>query len=456
MKFWQAFLTLLTIMLLFLAFTACMPISDANFRPLVTASPTTGVAAQQDAEAYARQFGISKDEALQQVGAQDEIGELNATLEREQAETFAGLWIQHDPVFRLVLAFTRDGKQILQPYLNHKSWGDQVEVRTFPHSLADLKTAQQKVSQAAETLGIPISSSISVMDNRVTVQVGNPDLFRKAVRAAGQTLPDLVDIVANDPNHLTDTLRSQVDTYWGPEGQTIYFPKQAPTNVSLTALMEGTLILDSNGCLRVKVERGDTPLVLWRYGFTLQVDGDRVEVHNDKGQLVARVGEPVRMGGGSAPNPVDDGLSIATCPGPFWALGDIEPLTAQAIPDIIVQPLQIRQGDPANSLINSFLLQQSRPAPEEGSLTGLLTVDQDGCLRVDGYTVLWPPDVWPRDDPDRLRFVRLDGSRETTVAALGRDVWLSGSQRQPEDYRYFENKVPCSGPYWGVATIKER
>jgi hypothetical protein len=414
------------------------------------------VAAQQDAEAYSKRFGVSKDEALQQLGTQDEIGELNATLEREQAETFSGLWIQHEPKYRIVVAFTRDGEQIIQPYLNHKSWANQVEIHTFPHSLAELKTAQQRVSQVAETLGIPITSSVSVMDNRVTVQVGNPDLFREAVRAAGQTLPDLVDIVANDPNHLTDTLRSQVETYSGTEWQTIYFPRQAPTNVYLTALMEGTLILDSNGCLRVKVEQGDAPLVLWRYGFTLQVDGDRVEVQNDRGQAVARVGEPVRMGGGSAPNLVDNRLSIATCPGPFWALGDIEPLTAQAIPDITVQPLQIRIGDLANSAVNSFFLQQSRPAPEEGSLTGLLTVDQDGCLRVDGYAVLWPPDVWPRDDPDQLRFVRLNGRSETTVAALGRDVWLSGSQRQPEDFRYFKNKVPCSGPYWGVATIKER
>lgn len=338
MKFWHNHLNIFATLLILLAFSGCVPTSGAGSGPVAAASPTTGAAAQQDAAAYARQFGVGQDEALQQLGAQDEIGELNAALEREQAETFAGLWIQHDPEYRVVVAFTRNGERIISPYLNNKSWAKQLEIRTFPHSLADLKAAQQKASQVAETLGIPITSSISVMDNRVTVQVGNPNLFKEAVCAAGKTLPDLLDIVANDPNHLTDTLRGQVETYPGPSGQTIYFPRQAPTNVYLTALMEGTLILDSNGCLRVKVVRGDAPLVLWRYGFTLQVDGDRVEVCNDKGQAVARVGEPVRMGGGSAPNSGDDGLSIATCPGPFWALGDIEPLTAQAIPDIIVQP----------------------------------------------------------------------------------------------------------------------
>ncbi len=456
MKLWQSYRNIFVTLLILLAIVGCVTTSGAGSGPVATANPTTGVAVQQDAAAYSKQFGVGQEQALPQLGAQDEIGELNAALEREQAETFAGLWIQHEPEYRVVVAFTRDGERIIHPYLNNKSWGDQVEIRTFPHSLADLKAAQQKASQVAETLGISITSSISVMDNRVTVQVGNPNLFREAVRAAGQTLPDLVDILANDPNHLTDTLHGQVETYPGPDGQTIYFPRQAPTNVYLTALMEGTLILDSNGCLRVEGARGDAPLVLWRYGFTLRVEGDRIEVHNDKGQAVARVGEPVQMGGGSAPNPIDDGLPIATCPGPYWTLGDIESLTSQAIPDITVQPLQIHQGNDANSVVNSFFLQQSRPAPEEDSLPGLLTVDQDGCLRVDGYTVLWPPDVWPRDDPDRLRFVHLDGSGETTVAALGRDVWLSGSQRQPEDYRYFENKVPCSGPYWGVASIKER
>jgi hypothetical protein len=65
------------------------------------------VAAQQDAEAYSKRFGVSKDEALQQLGTQDEIGELNATLEREQAETFSGLWIQHEPKYRIVVATPR-------------------------------------------------------------------------------------------------------------------------------------------------------------------------------------------------------------------------------------------------------------------------------------------------------------------------------------------------------------
>jgi hypothetical protein len=449
------FIKLATLILATLVFlNACATIPPPQVQQPLAEEPTPEAALRSDAAEYAEQFGVSQEEALRRFRVQDEAGELNAALQEGEPETFAGLWIQHEPDFRVVAAFTRDAEQTIQPYLEGKSWADLVEVRTFPYSLAELEAAQQQVMQASETLGVSSTSSISVTENRVVVEVGNPELFLDELQAAGLKLPETVNIVAMDPGNITSTLRGGVDTFERPDGEMIYFPRQAPTNAFMAALLQGTLALDANGCLRVEGEGGSAPLILWRHDFTLNIEGETIEVLDGAGEVVGRVGEDIRMGGGEASDQGIPGMPIEACPGPFWALGDIEPLEAQAVPDIFVDPLEILAADGNGTATQGTFLYQSKPAPEEEVLTGPLAVDQDGCLKVGEYTILWPPGVWPRQDPPPLHFVRVEGDTETTVAALGEEVRLSGAERLPGDYRFFENKVRCAGPYWGAASVE--
>ncbi|HZE20617.1 MAG TPA: hypothetical protein VE082_01060, partial [Desulfobaccales bacterium] len=313
-------------LMIFLAalLAACAPAGPASGAPQETLHPTPGAALQADAAQYASRYGISLDEALSRASLQDEIGQLNAALQQKEAATFAGLWIQNEPEYRVVVAFTRDGKRTIRPYLNGKSWADLVEFKTFPYSLKQLQAAQEQAGQMAQALGISITSYINVKTNRVTLVVGNPGLFLDEIRAAGQALPEPVDVVAIDPDHLSGTLRGSVETYPGPDGRTIYFPMQPPTNVYLTALMEGTLVLDSNGCLRVETPGGVSPLVLWHHDFELRVEGEQIDVLDGEGRVVGRVGEAIRMGGGEAPAVSIPGLPREACPGPYWELGQIE------------------------------------------------------------------------------------------------------------------------------------
>jgi hypothetical protein len=319
-----AFLILLT-----LALGACTPGQQAQTEPTALDDPTPGPALQADAAEYARQTGVSQEEAQRRLRLQNEFGGLNELLQSEQRQTFAGLWIQHEPDYRLVVAFTQDGEQTLQPYLEGKSWAELVEIKTFAHSLAELKAAQWQAMKIADTLKIPINSGIDEHENRVTVVVGNPELFLEEMHAAGLELPEPVQLVAIDPENLTDTLRGEVETYQGPNGQTIYFPKQAPSNSSMLALQDGTLILDENGCLRVQGRNGSADLILWRSDFELQVGSEGIEVLNDEGQVAARVGEGVRMVGGEGALNTIPGMPLEACPGPYWSMGDIEPLDAK-------------------------------------------------------------------------------------------------------------------------------
>jgi hypothetical protein len=278
-----------------------------------------------EAAEFARQLGISEAEALRRLEAQGEIGELNRALQEGEPETFAGLWIRHDPVFRVMVAFTEDEEQTIRPYLEDIPWAGFVELRRFTYSLRELEAAQQQAIQSANALGLSTISYLSVPENRVTIEVGNPDLFLEEMRQSGWTPPEMVDVMAIDPNRLSDTLRGGVETYQGPDGETIYFPKQPPVGAYMQALLEGQLVLDPDGCLRVEAMGIYSYLVLWHHDFELRIDGDSIEILDGNGQVVAGVGEAVSMGGGGSSAGSIPDMPIEACPEPYWALGDILP-----------------------------------------------------------------------------------------------------------------------------------
>ena len=138
------------------------------------------------------------------------------------------------------------------------------------------------------------------------------------------------------------------------------------------------------------------------------------------------------------------GLAQANCPGPYWVAGNVETLVEQAIPDIYVNPFS------SNDHILAVFMQQSRPSDVEGTISGKLSVDSKGCLRVGDYAVFWPPGAYLRENP-----LRIFADRNTLIAQIGDTIELSGAEKQPQDYRYFDNKVSCSGPYWGAGEMGE-
>ena len=51
-------------------------------------------------------------------------------------------------------------------------------------------------------------------------------------------------------------------------------------------------------------------LLIWPYGFRVEVEGEVVRVWDDADRLVGMVGEPVSMGGGEYP--IGDGFTNGT------------------------------------------------------------------------------------------------------------------------------------------------
>lgn len=450
--------TFLLALLLLLALAACLgssgdndepSLADTTTRPQLTPTPLDpDDPLVRDAAAFAEQEGLSLEEAVRRLEFQDTIGDIQPALMADLPETYAGLWVEHQPQYRIVIALTEGDESTIQPYVVGKAWADYVEVRPADYTLAQLREAQQEASRIAGQLNLTLTTAVDVRQNVVELTVGNPELFQATLEAAGLDLPQAVIIrPISVTGPLPDTNQGVLLEASAADGRTIYLPKQPPTAESMAALMEGELI-EVNGCLRATDESyREGFLILWPYDSDIRVSDNTIEVLNGAGQIVARVGEPLRLGGGAMESAASmagfdeliPGLPLTNCPGPYWVAGELETLAEQAIPDIYINPFS--SGD----RILALFIFQSQPSAVEGTISGELSVDSKGCLRLGEHTVFWPPDSYLRENP-----LRIFNSQNKLLARVGDTIELSGAEKQPQDYRFFDNKITCSGPYWGV------
>ena len=118
----------------------------------------------------------------------------------------------------------------------------------------------------------------------------------------------------------------------------LYFPHGSePASMSPQALGGGTLFV-KDGCIRMGT-RGDSWVVVWPYGYSLQRRGGEVLILNSEGETKARVGDRVRISGGETskdeigPNPEAARRNFEErrrqsgvpdqCRGPLWGAGPV-------------------------------------------------------------------------------------------------------------------------------------
>lgn len=150
----------------------------------------------QDAQMYADQFGVDLQEALTRLELQVPAGELSGALEANEADTFAGLWIQHEPEYRVIVMFTRDGEKTIRPYIEGGPLKDIVEVRKAEATLLELQRAQIKANGIVDGLGFRVASGINVFEDRVELYATERAQLDAALKEGGLTLPAHVYIIA--------------------------------------------------------------------------------------------------------------------------------------------------------------------------------------------------------------------------------------------------------------------
>jgi hypothetical protein len=410
-------------------------------------APTAAVddALRRDAEAYAEMFGVSVEEAVRRLDLQGLVGDLNATLREREAATFAGLWIEHEPEFRAVVAFTRDGQETLCPYVEGTPLADSIELRTARFSLAELEAIYAEATRELSKLDFDVNVMLSEQNNRVEVTVSDRAWVESELKRVGGHLPEGVELVVVEGG---STARNK-DLLLTPPVPGIAFPRQKPTEgyrESMMALASGRLVLEQ-GCLRL--EGGSLPV--WPPKFTLRVEGEQVLVLDGGGGVAARVGEEVCMGGGQSG--ISDEWVLqqipAACRGDYWIVGSARPnLTYDSdlfTPEVVSTP-------PVEAIFLRYKPALSEQASTAKEVTGRLVLyDYQRCLQLDTGGLGGPVHLfWPSDWSLRAgdgEVAVLDGTGQA-VARVGNDVSLRVREiSQDWDlavYRQLVNELPCS------------
>jgi hypothetical protein len=311
------------LLLLLFGLAACAPVIATEPEDRATTDVIDN-ATLHDAQAYADEMGVSVAEALSRLEWQNStaIGDLQNQLESREAATFAGLWLQHEPEYRVVVAFTRDGTETIGRYVTADSPLAQIiEVRPARYSYAQLLADQQTVMQILDTIKQPANVDVRVMENRVILDVTDRAALQTALAAANVNLPESVVIntiyepVGDNPpfaiNPVPDVTMPQL--------------RQRDAH-SMLALLVGELVVQ-DGCLRVQTDQASV-LVIWQADYFLTDNDGLLEILDETGQVVAQVGETVHLGGGmqSAVDEAELRQAIpVSCPGPYWRMGRFLP-----------------------------------------------------------------------------------------------------------------------------------
>jgi hypothetical protein len=367
------------------------------------------------------------EEAIERLQFQEGISELNRTLQAKEADTFGGLWIEHEPDYKIVILFTRKGERTIRPYIEDKPFADRVEVRRARYTLAELETIYAQATRELAKLDFSVNISLNVSGNRVEVTVSDRKWFEDELRRVEAKLPKGVELTVVEGG---STARDK-ELLLTPPVPDIAFPRQKPVegySENMLAKLLGVLQLDG-GCLYVDPFGSESPmLIIWPPELSLQVDGDQVLVIDGKGQEVVRVGDEVDMSGGStsADNWVLQQIPSA-CRGVYFFADSVSPLERRNSGLYTVD--EISYGE------HSVLFLQYTQALGNQGLTPMFAIgkleanDQNPCLHLrtevmaQAITLLWPPD-WSAQLEEGTIVVR--DAQDQVVARMGDKVQMRG------------------------------
>ena len=166
--------------------------------------PEADLPPTSDTWSYARNYGLSREEADRRMDLQMCLSEdlylLERNLKRNEDNSFAGLWIEHEPEYRFVVLFTESGQQTIQPYAKDEPYFPLLEVRSGAEAtFAELRVAQNKAGGIADRLDLGAGSSLDVMRNRAELYTSNRDQFKAALQRAGLRIPEHVVLIESEP-----------------------------------------------------------------------------------------------------------------------------------------------------------------------------------------------------------------------------------------------------------------
>ena len=178
-------------LLVALVVAASIALSPGRQSPASITSDALGV----DAQSYASDYDVTVEEARRRLNLQASVGSLDEELAANESATFAGLWIEHQPNFRIIALFINDGAATVRRYITDGPLDGLVEVRAADATLNDLVAAQNEAMTKVSDLNVRVESLIDVKTNRVKMLVVEREMLDTLLTERDVQLPSQVDIV---------------------------------------------------------------------------------------------------------------------------------------------------------------------------------------------------------------------------------------------------------------------
>lgn len=151
-------------------------------------------ARRQDAEEYAKYFGVSLEEALYRLDFQEAVGKLGAELTEKEKATFAGIWIQHEPDFRVIVRFTERGSETISAYVSDSPLAKLIEVRSASVSLAHLIEYQKVLEETLMRSEITYILEVDEVDNKLNLMTPELSRLNSILADSRIVLPEFVKV----------------------------------------------------------------------------------------------------------------------------------------------------------------------------------------------------------------------------------------------------------------------
>ena len=119
---------------------------------------------------------------------------MDAEINSGEPDTFAGLWIHHEPEFGVTVLFTENPEATLAPYMKDSDLAGIIKARKARVSLRHLKQAQRQASAMRPPPGNRWGPASTFPRTRVELYVIDVRGFTRALQRAGSQLPDRVNI----------------------------------------------------------------------------------------------------------------------------------------------------------------------------------------------------------------------------------------------------------------------
>jgi hypothetical protein len=128
----------------------------------------------------------------------DSIGAIQTAMHTKETATFAGLWIEHQPNYRVVVAFTRGGAKTLAKYTRDPLF---VPINRAGATWAQMRATQERLWKELEAVQArPTTASADEMKGRVEISLATDlAVVRKAEREGRIKIPSYVTLIEPPP-----------------------------------------------------------------------------------------------------------------------------------------------------------------------------------------------------------------------------------------------------------------